>query len=171
MNKLFQTALLSLFLLTAVSTCLLAVDNSRPAVQTEGSEVVNATSDNVQTATPSYTVRSTSVVWDVVSSGGTQATIGTDKYLFGTVVQTAIGEITSPNYIIHQGFWQNFAKPCVGADADGNGYVSIGDAVFIVNYIFGGGPAPSTSCGGDANNDGSITVADAVAIVMTVFVP
>ncbi len=28
-------------------------------------------------------------------------------------------------------------------DADGNGIVTISDAVYMINYIFGGGPAPN----------------------------
>jgi hypothetical protein len=31
---------------------------------------------------------------------------------------------------------------CQSGDADGSGGISIGDAVYLINYIFGGGPAP-----------------------------
>ena len=31
---------------------------------------------------------------------------------------------------------------CISGDPDGNGSTSIGDAVYIINYIFGGGPPP-----------------------------
>jgi hypothetical protein len=117
------------------------------------------------------TVVAPTVIWKVVSSGGTQATLGTDKYLFGTVIQTAIGEVTSSNYTIRQGFWQDFAEPCLGGDADGNGMVSIGDAVYIVNFIFGGGDPPVTACGGDFDGNGYVTIGDAVAIVMGIFAP
>ncbi len=57
----------------------------------------------------------------------------------------------------------------LAGDADGNGLVSIGDAVFDINYIFSGGAAPSPEGSGDANCDGTVTVADAVYLVNFVF--
>ncbi len=55
---------------------------------------------------------------------------------------------------------------CSCGDANGDGFVSIGDAVFIINYIFGGGPAP---CNGDADNSGTVSIGDAVAIINFIF--
>jgi hypothetical protein len=57
----------------------------------------------------------------------------------------------------------------VCGDADGSGGVSIGDAVFLINYIFGGGPAPSPLAAGDADCSGSISIGDAVYIINYIF--
>ncbi len=54
-------------------------------------------------------------------------------------------------------------------DGDGNGAVNIADAVFIVAYVFQGGPAPAPIESGDVNLDASVNVADAVYIVNYIF--
>jgi len=55
------------------------------------------------------------------------------------------------------------------ADANSDGSVNVSDAVYIINYVFVGGPAPAPLEAGDANLDGSVNVSDAVAIVNYVF--
>ncbi len=57
----------------------------------------------------------------------------------------------------------------VCGDADGNGSVSIGDAVYIINYIFAGGPAPSPIAAGDTDCSGSISIGDAVYLINYIF--
>ena len=57
----------------------------------------------------------------------------------------------------------------VCGDANGDSAVNVGDAVFLINYIFKGGPAPVPDCVGDANGDGSTNVGDAVYIINYVF--
>ncbi|MEZ5359256.1 MAG: M4 family metallopeptidase [Candidatus Zixiibacteriota bacterium] len=54
-------------------------------------------------------------------------------------------------------------------DASGDGTINIGDAVFLINYIFKGGPAPDPIENGDANCDGSVNVGDAVFLVNFIF--
>ena len=54
-------------------------------------------------------------------------------------------------------------------DANADGAVNIGDAVYIVNYIFKGGPAPVPYEAGDANRDGTANVGDAVYIINYIF--
>ncbi len=54
-------------------------------------------------------------------------------------------------------------------DADGNGSVSIGDAVFVINFIFGGGPAPVPQEAGDVDCSGGVSIGDAVYIISYVF--
>lgn len=57
----------------------------------------------------------------------------------------------------------------VCGDANGDGAVNVGDAVYIVNYVFRGGPAPVPMQAGDANGDGNVNVGDAVYIINFVF--
>ena len=58
----------------------------------------------------------------------------------------------------------------VRGDANSNGFVDVGDAVYIVNYVFRGGPAPTPQpIAGDANCDGGTDVADAVFLINYIF--
>lgn len=54
-------------------------------------------------------------------------------------------------------------------DADGNGIVNISDVVFLVDYIFGGGPAPDPVEAGDADCNGIVNISDAVYLVEYIF--
>ncbi|MDD4051022.1 MAG: dockerin type I repeat-containing protein [candidate division Zixibacteria bacterium] len=54
-------------------------------------------------------------------------------------------------------------------DANGDGQINVGDAVFIVNYIFRSGPAPNCPQEANTNGDGKITVGDAVYIISYIF--
>jgi hypothetical protein len=57
----------------------------------------------------------------------------------------------------------------VCGDANGDGQVNVGDAVYLIAYVFNGGPPPDPVCGGDANNDNDTNVGDAVYIIAYVF--
>jgi hypothetical protein len=57
----------------------------------------------------------------------------------------------------------------VCGDANGDLAVNVGDAVFLISYIFKGGPPPDPVCLGDANGDGSADVGDAVYLIAYVF--
>jgi hypothetical protein len=54
-------------------------------------------------------------------------------------------------------------------DANGDGEVNVGDAVFMIAYVFSGGPPPDPECAGDANGDGEGNVGDAVYLIAYVF--
>jgi hypothetical protein len=54
-------------------------------------------------------------------------------------------------------------------DADNNGLVSLSDVVYLVNYIFGGGPAPQPLPSGDADCSGRINLSDAVYLINYIF--
>lgn len=55
-------------------------------------------------------------------------------------------------------------------DPNADAKINIGDAVYIINYVFKGGPAPKpVLLAGDVNCDGKVNVADAVASIMFVF--
>jgi PKD repeat protein len=75
------------------------------------------------------------------------------------------------------GVWSDFSRtfavyipPYFVGDANGDDRVNVSDAVFIVNYVFIGGDAPSPIESGDANCDESVNVSDAVAIINYVFI-
>ena len=54
-------------------------------------------------------------------------------------------------------------------DANADGAINVGDAVYIVNYIFKGGPPPPLPNLADANGDCAINIGDAVYLINYVF--
>ncbi len=54
-------------------------------------------------------------------------------------------------------------------DSNGDGLVDVGDVVFLINYVFRGGPAPDPYLSGDANCDEIADVGDAVYLVNYIF--
>lgn len=54
-------------------------------------------------------------------------------------------------------------------DANGDKQVNVGDAVFMINYVFKGGPAPDPLEAGDANCDSEVNVGDPVYLINYVF--
>jgi len=54
-------------------------------------------------------------------------------------------------------------------DANNDGKVNVGDAVYTITYVFRGGPAPVCKAEGDANGDCKINVGDAVYTITYVF--
>lgn len=110
------------------------------------------------------------IKWQVVAGGGTTGGSSTNYRLSSTVGQTAAGSGASTNYKLIQGFQQNFSTAgYLCGDADGSGTITISDAVFLINYIFSGGPAPSPLVAGDADCSDSITISDAVYMINYIF--
>ena len=54
-------------------------------------------------------------------------------------------------------------------DANADMTVNVGDAVYMISYVFKGGPSPVPVDGGDANCDGNPNVGDAVYLIAYVF--
>lgn len=54
-------------------------------------------------------------------------------------------------------------------DADGDGGISLSDAVFLIQYIFAGGRTPYPVLSGDADCSGGISLNDAVYIIQYIF--
>jgi hypothetical protein len=108
--------------------------------------------------------------WQVISGGGTTIGSSTNYRLSTTLGQTAVGMGSSTSYKINQGFQQNFGGTSyVCGDANSDGAVDISDAVYLIAYIFSGGPAPSPLLAGDANCDGAIDISDAVYLIAYIF--
>jgi hypothetical protein len=62
-----------------------------------------------------------------------------------------------------------FNMPYLCGDANDDGDVNVGDAVYIIAYVFTGGPPPPYICQADANGDGDINVGDAVYLINYIF--
>jgi|GEM_PF-3613925 len=54
-------------------------------------------------------------------------------------------------------------------DANGDQSINIGDAVYLVNYVFRGGPAPNPYEAGNPNCDQAVNIGDAVYLVNYIF--
>ena len=65
-----------------------------------------------------------------------------------------------------------FYKPLViCGDANGDGNTTVSDVVYLINYLFKGGPAPTPDPvkSGDPNGDNKVTVSDVVYLVNYLF--
>ena len=110
--------------------------------------------------------------WQVISGGGNMNGTATIYSLKATVGQTAIGGGSSTSYGLSHGFWQSAGgsgEEYVCGDANGDDQVNVGDAVYLISYIFKQGPAPDPVCIGDANGDGGVNVGDAVYLIAYIF--
>jgi hypothetical protein len=60
---------------------------------------------------------------------------------------------------------------CIPGDANADLAFNVADAVYLINYVFKGGPAPVpyATCSGDPNADCAVNVADAVYMINYVF--
>lgn len=82
------------------------------------------------------------------------------------MIKAAIRD-SADNYA--EGFSLNPFLMYVCGDANGDGNINIGDAVYLIKYVLRGGPAPNPLEAGDANCDGSVNIGDAVYINNYVF--
>ena len=109
------------------------------------------------------------VNWQVISSSGGIECGSTNIRVVGTITQTAVGIVSSDNFELNHGFWQKSGTHKNCGDANGDNGVNVGDAVFLINYVFKGGQPPNPLCIGDANGDGGVNVGDAVYLIAYVF--
>lgn len=56
------------------------------------------------------------------------------------------------------------------ADANFNGSIDISDAIYLLNFLFNGGPSPRCDGLADANASGSVDISDGIAILVYLFV-
>ncbi len=54
-------------------------------------------------------------------------------------------------------------------DANGSGTINLADIIYVVNFVFKGGPAPNPTCLGDANNNNTVNLQDIVFLVNFIF--
>ena len=72
--------------------------------------------------------------------------------------------------------WPVKRIPCVcclsadyQGDADLDGAINVGDAVYLINYVFKSGPPPLSIYCGEVNGDGDLNVGDVVYLINYVF--
>jgi hypothetical protein len=65
--------------------------------------------------------------------------------------------------------YQAQQKVSICGDANGDGMMDIGDAIFVINYVGRGGQAPRPPWVGDANCDWSVDLGDVVYLLNYLF--
>jgi hypothetical protein len=60
-------------------------------------------------------------------------------------------------------------KTFIYGDANGDGEVTVSDAVYLINYLYKGGPAPDPMDAGDADCDGDVDISDVIYIINYLF--
>jgi hypothetical protein len=87
------------------------------------------------------------------------------EYVLGAYVQPVPYEIeTHDNYYSNGTVW---VATC--GDADASGEVDIDDVVYLIAYIFSGGPAPVPYVSGDADCFGGVDIDDVVYLIAYIF--
>jgi len=87
--------------------------------------------------------------------------------IFSGAQSSAIGSGSSTNYKLYAGFVPSTVVKCGDANADGS--FTVADVVYLVNYLFKGGPVAKPYEAGEANCDGKVTVSDVVYLVNYLF--
>lgn len=57
----------------------------------------------------------------------------------------------------------------VCGDVDANGFSNVSDVVLLINYVFGGGPAPQPPAVGDVDCNGIVNISDVVYFINYIF--
>lgn len=80
---------------------------------------------------------------------------------------SAVGVSQSDSFVVKAGFVH--ASYVMRGDANADGVIDLGDVVYILNYLFKGGPAPDPLAAGDANCDGLVDLGDVVYLLNYLF--
>jgi hypothetical protein len=62
-----------------------------------------------------------------------------------------------------------FCSTCNCGNANSDASINISDVVYLINYIFGGGPQPNPKCNGNANGDAAVNISDVVYLINYIF--
>ncbi len=108
----------------------------------------------------------------ICATGGKSESTGFKMKVSAGGQGSPIGPQSSDNF---QGFggWiyttEDGGSAYARGDANCNGVIEVGDVVYLINYLFKGGPAPLTLKAGDANADFVIDVGDVVYLINYLF--
>ncbi len=109
--------------------------------------------------------------YTIIVNGDTIGIVYYGSYNSGENGFSFIEGCNSPNWI-ENGYYDDIIIYQAGrlrGDANGDGAINIADAMYIINYLFTGGPAPDPLWVGDANCDGAVNIADAMYLINYLF--
>ncbi len=114
--------------------------------------------------------------WDGDLSNEFPLRIGARSYEASGLFYGCIDEVEVFNRVltpqeISDIWWAGECGKCkfICGDANADGTVNITDAVYLITYIFAGGPPPDPYEAGDANCDGTVNITDAVYLITYIF--
>jgi hypothetical protein len=125
--------------------------------------------------TPPYnwTFVSGDMPYGLIFTGGAQGTIsGTPTWKATFYFTFAVSDNSAPTMVdtIHNSMTiTDQPRTYVCGDADASEEVDIADAVYLINYIFSGGPAPNPMLRGDCNCNSDVDISDAVYLISYIF--
>jgi hypothetical protein len=102
-------------------------------------------------------------------------TMGADDTLniytaMSTVMNGTANDLIDNIEQAEQWIYDHIIDPCfMCGDANGDGTINVADPVFLIEYIFKGGPPPNPLAAGDVNCDGDINVSDVVYMIDYIF--
>ena len=109
------------------------------------------------------------IKWQCISTGGGAASASKGHLMIHTVGQGAVGYTSSSSHQAIQGFQVGGVGggggPEERGDVNGDGIVNVGDVVYLVSYLYKGGPPPDPVRIGDCNCDDIVNVGDVVFLV------
>jgi len=133
-----------------------------------------ATTETVRENTPqavAVSVAAEQIGWGVFSGGG--GSVSSPVYsIAGTIGQAAIGSVSSAEYTITFGFWQDFAPGscCTNrADANGSGDVNVSDLTYIVQWLYQRGNAAPCTEHADVDGSGEVNISDLAYLASFLF--
>jgi len=99
--------------------------------------------------------------WDNLNNGIQPES--SDVYsIMSSVGQSVTGMMQGGGYILVGGYWTGYYT---SGDVNCSGLVELGDVVFLITYLYKGGPPPSLWETGDVNCDGVIDLGDVVYLI------
>jgi hypothetical protein len=108
------------------------------------------------------------IPWSSLNGGGKDMASTNYKVMVSSA-QSFSGETQSTNYQLKIGYWYA-GKPFLCADVNETGNVSLGDIVYLINYLFKFGPEPDPFYReADTNGDGKVSLGDIVYLINYLF--
>ena len=99
--------------------------------------------------------------------------VGTPDYYWIYYFTVAVSDASSPakadTLSIHIAVTDPPEPPFVCGDVNKSGSISISDVVYLIRYIFAGGPAPDPIASADVNCGGTVSISDAVYLINFIF--
>ncbi len=147
-----------------------------PAVNITTAILTNAVEGAVYSSSLTHTGGTGAKTWSDKNNNlsGTGLTLSTAGLLSGTPLSAGTINFTArvidaTGSFDEQPLTLTVEEPYLCGDADGTLTVNISDAVYMIQYIFSGGPAPVPVEAGDADCNGILTVSDAVYLIAYIF--